>query len=73
MNYDETSPDYFMITKWQDTPENLKLIMLCDNITGGPDYILMLKIMCVDAVFVNNSKSTDLPLTPLTFLLKGLD
>ena len=69
MTYDETSPDYFT----QATLENSKLIMLYDNTTGGPDYVHMLKIMCVDAVFVNNSKSTDLHLAPLTFLLKGLN
>ena len=73
MTYDETSPDYFTITKWQDTPENSKLIMLYDNITGGPDYIHMLKIMCMDAVLVNNLKLTDLRLVLLTFLPKGLN
>ena len=73
MTYDETLPDYFTITKWQATLENLKLIMLYDNTIGGPDYVLMLKIMCMDAVLVNNSKLTDLPLIPLTFLLKGLN
>ena len=73
MTYNKTSPDYFTIMKRQDTLENSKLIMLYDNTTGGPDYILMLKIMCVDAVLVNNSKSTDLPLAPLSFLLKGLN
>ena len=50
-----------------------ELIMLCDNITGGPDYVLVLKTMYVDAVLVNNSKLTDLPLAPLSFLLKGLN
>ena len=73
MTYVGTLPDYFTITKWQDTPENLKLITLCDNITGGPDYVLVLKTMYVDAVLVNNSKLTDLPLAPLSFLLKGLN
>ena len=73
MTYDETLPDYFTITKWQATLENLKLIMLYDNTTGGPDYVHMLKTMCKDVVFVNNLKSTDLHLTPLTFLLKGLN
>ena len=71
--YVETLPDYFMIMKQQDTLENSKLTTLCDNITGGLDYVHMLKIMCVDAVLVNNLKSTDLPLTPLSFLLKGLN
>ena len=47
--------------------------MLYDNTTGGPDYVHMLKIMCMDAVLVNNLKSTDLRLAPLTFLLKGLN
>ena len=73
MTYDETSPDYFMIMKRQATPENSKLITFYDNTTGGPDYVHMLKIMCMDAVLVNNSKSTDLHLAPLTFLLKGLN
>ena len=73
MTYDETSPDYFTITKRQDTPEKLKLIMPYDNITGGLDYIHMSKIMYMDAVLVNNLKSTDLHLVPLTFLLKGLN
>ena len=72
MTYDETLPDYFTITKWQATLENLKLIMLYDNTIGGPDYVLMLKTMCVDAALVNNSKLTGLPLAPLSFLLKGL-
>ena len=73
MTYNETSLDYFTITKQQATLENLKLIMLHDNTTGGPDYVHMLKTMCKDVVFVNNLKSTDLHLTPLTFLLKGLN
>ena len=64
---------YFMIMKQQDTPENSILITLYDNITGGLDYVLMLKITSMDAVSVNNSKSTDLPLAPLIFLLKGLN
>ena len=73
MTYDETSPDCFMITKQQATPENSKLIMPYDNTTGGPDYIHMLKIMCMDVVLVNNSKLTDLPLAPPSSLLKGLN
>ena len=73
MTYDETSPDYFTITKQQATPENSKPITLYDNTTGGLDYVHMLKTMCVDAALVNNSKLTGLPLAPLSFLLKGLN
>ena len=72
MTYDKTLPDYFTITKRQATLENLKLIMLYDNTIGGPDYVHMLKIMCMDAVLVNNLKSTDPCPDPLTFLLKDL-
>ena len=70
---DDLRQDFFMITKWQDTLGNSKLTMLCNNITGGPDCAHMLKIMCVDVALVNNSKSTGLPLAPLSFLLKGLN
>ena len=73
MTYNETSPDNFTITKQQATLENSKHITLYDNTMGGPDYVHMLKIMCVDAALVNNLKSTDLPLAPLSFLLKGLN
>ena len=73
MAYSETSPGYFMITKQQAIPENSKPITLYDNTTGGLDYIHMLKTMCVDVALVNNSKSTGLPLAPLSFLLKGLN
>ena len=73
ITYVETLPDYFMTTKWQDTLGNSKLTTLCDNIIGGPDYVHMLKIMCMDVVLVNNLKLTDPRPDPLTSLLKGLN
>ena len=72
ITYIEILPDYFMIMKRQDILENSKLTTLCNSITGGPDYVHMLKTMCTDAVLVNNLKSTDLHPDPLIFLPKGL-
>ena len=67
ISYVETLPDYFMITKWWDTLDNLKPITPYINITGGPDYVHTSKIKCADAGLANNLKSIDLCLDPLIF------
>src|SRR5277367_2531463 len=56
--YDRTFYKCSTIMKQLDTPENLRPIILYDNITGGQDCAPLSSITYQDVAFANNSRLT---------------
>src|ERR1700735_389013 len=73
LNCDETLFKCSTIMRRLDILENLRLIMLSLHYTGGLEYVPLSKTMSKDVEHANDSKLTETPLTPLIYLLKGLD